>query len=223
MRCAFFLLMVLPLTAQDDVIRGEYVEDRSNHVHGCYCEWSGQSQTGGREAMLAWRVRSGNYAGVDLAGTVFALIVLGDANLSFGWAAQFTPPPRRSVLVVDEKASALQKRAIESLIRDRFAVMAGRIVATRQSGIDFQISPEGASVSSPRLFEMRMRKARLPEDNLPGATKWYDSFLPMATGELGTTQINRWSGDEFRFTWSREEPTTSGYYGTFSFFTRPPT
>jgi len=70
---------------------------------------------------------------------------------------------------------------------------------------------------------MTMRRARLPEDNLPGATRWYDSFLPMADGELGTTIINRWRGREFQFTWTREEPTTSGYYGTFVFFVRPRT
>lgn len=223
MRYAFFLLALAPLVAQDDVIRGDYVEDRSNHVHGCYCEWSGQSQTGGREAMLAWRVRVGRYAGVDLAGTVFTLVVLGDANLSFGWAAQFAPPPRRSVLVIDQSASPAQQRAAESLVRERFPVMAGTILAVRKAPVEFSISPEGASVASPGLFEMRMRKARLPEDNLPGATKWYDSFLPAAETQLGTTLVNRWSGREFQLTWSREEPTTSGYYGSFVFFSRPQT
>jgi len=223
MRRTFFLLAIAPLLAQDDAIRGDYVEDRSNHVHGCYCEWSGQSQTGGREAMLAWRVRSGAYSGVALAGTIFTLVVLGDANLSFGWAAQFAPPPRQSVLVIDQAASPAQRRAVEALIRERFPVMAGRILAVRQAPIEFSISPEGAAVTSPRLFEMRMRKARLPEDNLPGATKWYDAFLPTADVQLGTTLINRWSGREFQLTWVREEPTTSGYYGSFVFFARPQT
>jgi hypothetical protein len=221
MRFAFFLLCCAPLFAQDLAIRGDYVEDRSNHVHGCYCEWSGQSQTGGREAMMAWRVESGAYAGVGLAGAVFVLAVHGEANLSFGWAAQFAPPPRASVLVIGEAASPEQRRAVESLIRERLGVMAGKILAVRKAPIEFQISPGGASVVSPGLLEMRMRKARLPEDNLPGATRWYDAFLPMTTVELGTTIVNRWSGSEFRFTWSREEATTSGYYGAFVLFPRP--
>lgn len=220
---AFFLFALMPITAQDDAIRGEYVEDRSNQVHGCYCEWSGQSQTGGREAMLAWRVKSGEYAGVVLAGSVFALVVLGDANLSFGWSIRYALPPRRSVLVVGDTASSAQRKAIEALVRERFGVMAGRLLAVRRAPVEFQISPEGASVVSPGLLEMRMRKARLPEDNLPGATRWYDSFLPMASGELGTTLINRWSGPEFQLRWSRVEPTTSGYYGEFAFFPRPET
>lgn len=221
MRSAFFLLLLLPLAAQEGVIRGDYVEDRSNQVHGCYCEWSGQSQTGGREAMLAWHVTSGRYAGVDLSGTVFALVVLGDANLSFGWSIRFAPPPRRSVLVIGDSAGDAQVRAVEELVRERFGLMSGRLLAVRRAPVDFQLNPDGASVSSPGLFEMRMRKARLPEDNLPGATRWYDSFLPMAGGELGTTLVNRWSGREFNLTWSREEPTTSGYYGHFVFFPRP--
>jgi len=221
MRTAFFLLLFAPLCAEDGVIRGDYVEDRSNQVHGCYCEWSGQSQTGGREAMLAWRVHSGDYAGVDLTGTVFALVILGDASLSFGWEARFALPPRRSVLVVAVAATPVQRRAVESLVRDRFSVLSGRILAVRTEPVEFEIAPSGASVASPGLFVMRMRKAILPDDNLPGATRWYDPFLPMAHGELGTTLMNRYLGREFNFTWTREEPTTSGYYGSFALYLRP--
>jgi hypothetical protein len=125
------------------------------------------------------------------------------------------------VLVIADTAGETQHRAIEALVRERLSLLSGRLLAVRRATVDFRITPEGASVSSPGLFEMRLRKARLPEDNLPGATRWYDSFLPMADGELGTTLINRWSGREFNLTWSREEPTTSAYYGHFVFFPRP--
>jgi hypothetical protein len=46
-------MLLLALLMQGGAIQGLCVEDRSNHVHGCCCEWSGESQTGGREAILA--------------------------------------------------------------------------------------------------------------------------------------------------------------------------
>lgn len=221
MRFVPLLSLLLSLSGQDDTIRGDYIEDRSNHVHGCYCEWSGQSQTGGREATLAWRVDSGRYAGVDLAGVKFALVVVGDSNLSFGWSAQIAIPARRSVLLIDGTTSGIQARAVEDLVRTRLRVMAGHVLSVKRVDLRFEISQQGATVEAPGLFEMRLRKARLPDDNLPGAIRWYDSFLPMTELQLGTTLVNRWAGRDFQMTWRRDEPTTSGYYGRFVLYIRP--
>lgn len=72
MRCflvAFVLAGAASLGAQPPgVLSGDYLEGRSNKVLGCYCEWSGESQTGGHEAILAWRIRSGAWRGTSLAG-----------------------------------------------------------------------------------------------------------------------------------------------------------
>jgi len=67
--------IVLAFVLQANLIHGFYVEDRSNHVHGCYCEWSGESQTGGREAILAWHFLGGQYGGVELAGAKAAAVI----------------------------------------------------------------------------------------------------------------------------------------------------
>jgi hypothetical protein len=56
--CLFLLCATLLPAEQPSVIQGDYIEDRSNHVYGCYCEWSGESETNGKEATLAWNIKS---------------------------------------------------------------------------------------------------------------------------------------------------------------------
>ncbi len=196
------------------VIVGDYLEDRSNHVHGCYCEWSGESITGGREAVLAWRIRSGAYAGVDLAGVGIIAVVRGDSTLSIGTA------PRQSVLMISEGATPMQRRAAEALIRERYAGFLGTVLAVRAAPMEFDVEAASAWVRVPGLLALEMRKAQLPEDALPGATKWFDPFVTLTDYELGTTTNVRYSGREFGLMWSRTMPATTGYYGQFKLYRR---
>lgn len=206
-------IVLLALLLQGGVIQGLYVEDRSNHVHGCYCEWSGESQTGGREAILAWHFQEGEYGGVSLAGAKAAVALRGEATLSMGYSS------RESVVLIDAQ-SAAQQRAVESFLRDRYGRFLGRILRVSQAEIRMEIGPQGARVVAPGTLALEVRKAVLPEDALPGAARWYDPFVPLAEAELGTRVLSRFSARDFSFVWNEREPATSGYYGRFVFHLR---
>lgn len=204
------LYLLLALFLQDaEAVRGVYLEDRSNHVHGCYCEWSGESQTGGREAVLAWKVESGGYRGIDLAGMKMALVVRGEATLSMGFSQ------RHSVLLLDSAATHAQKRAAAAMLREKYGYFLGTVLREVEAPLEIEVGEETARLYSPGLVAVEMRKAVLPQDALPGATKWYDPFVPMEEAVLGTVVLNRYSGREFNFVWSVSDPATSGYFGRF--------
>lgn len=205
--------LLLALLWQGGVIQGLYVEDRSNHVHGCYCEWSGESQTGGREAILAWQFLEGGYGGVPLAGAKAVAVLRGEATLSMGYSS------RESVLLIDG-SSAEQRRAVESFLRDRYGFFLGRVLRASQAEIQMEVGAENARVSVPGTLALEVRKAVLPEDALPGATKWYDPFVPLAEAQLGTRVQSRFSARDFNFVWNEREPATSGYFGRFVFYPR---
>lgn len=210
------VLLLCPVAlAQSEVLRGDYLEDRSNHVYGCYCEWSGESQTGGREAILAWRIREGSYLGVGLGGLTMAAVVRGDSTLSMG------SPPRQSVLLLAREATAEQRRALETLLRRHLGAFLGTVVAVRAVEMELLRDEAGGGLRVPGLLRLEMRKARLPEDALPGAKPWFGPFSPMETAELATTEHVSYSGSEFHYTWSRSEPLTTGFYGTFALYMRP--
>jgi hypothetical protein len=206
-------ILLLALFLQGGVIQGLYVEDRSNHVHGCYCEWSGESQTGGREAILAWHFLEGGYGGIPLAGAKAAVALRGESTLSMGYST------RQSVLFIDAP-SAAQRRAVESFLRDRYGFFLGRVLRTAHAPIDIEVTRDGARVHIPGELALEVRKAVLPDDALPGATKWYDPFVPLAEAELGTRVLSRYTARDFNFVWNEKHPMTSGYYGRFVFYPR---
>lgn len=209
------LFVLLALLMQDaGAIRGVYLEDRSNHVHGCYCEWSGESQTGGREAVLGWRVESGEYRGTDMTGMKMALVVRGERTLSMGFTQ------RQSVMVLDAAATAAQRRAAAALLREKYGAFLGTVLREVEAPLEIEVGAEGARLYSPGLMAVELRKAVLPQDALPGATKWYDPFVPMEETALGTVVLNRYSGREFNFVWNQSEPSTSGYFGRFVLHSR---
>ena len=68
--------------ATPPAVTGDYIEVRSNHVYTCACLFSGEQVTGGREAILAWNVREGEYRGTALAGAKAVAVMQGPASLS---------------------------------------------------------------------------------------------------------------------------------------------
>lgn len=197
------------------IIEGEYIEERSNHVYGCYCEWSGESVTGGTEAVLAWRFTRGEFEGVNLAGVRAGAVIRGEATLSQGHAA------RATVFILDRRASAAQRRAAERWLTAQFGPLFGDVLERRVHEIEFSRSAARAVFKVPGLISMEVRKARPEEDSLPGAIHWYDPFIPLAETVLGTTLHTAYQGQEFNRKWDKSEPGVRGYFGTFRLQTRP--
>jgi hypothetical protein len=208
---SLLLLAAFLAAAQTPVIQGDYIEDRSNHVYGCYCEWSGESQTSGREAVLAWRIRSGGFAGTPLAEVKMAAVIVGEKTLSTGNA------PRKSILVVDSSATRAQQQAAESLMRTAYARLLGEVLSVRTLRIDFERGPERALLRIGELVKVEMRRAYPRDDGMQGAVLWFDPFIPLTESMLGTTLAVEYTGDDFNHRWQRTHPEMTGYFGAFEF------
>lgn len=199
----------LLLAAQAQTVEGEYIEDRSNHVYGCYCEWSGESVTGGTEAILGWRFTRGAFDGVNLAGVRAVAVIRGEGTLSQGSAA------RVSVLILDRRASTAQREAAAGWLTRQFGPLLGEVIERRVHDIEFSRSAERARLKVAGLISMEVRRARPAEDSLPGATLWYDPFIPLVESVLGTTLHTAYQGEQFNRKWDKSEPGVRGYFGLF--------
>lgn len=214
-RTAGVLLLGTLLSAQQPAeIAGEYIEGRSNRVYGCYCEWSGEGVTSGREAILAWHVRAGEFRGTPLAGVKVAAVLVAESTLSKGAA------PRKSILFVDSASSKAQQQAIETLLREQYGQLLGDIVNVHTVSMKFQLEAERATLQVGQLLNLTMRKAVLPDDVLQGSTLWYDPFIPLTESTLATTLNNKYAGGDFNNRWELSEPGTNGYYGRFQLSVR---
>ena len=215
MRSLVFWVLITAAVAfvpasQSTTVSGDYVEARSNHVYGCYCEWSGEAITSGREAVLGWDIKSGGFRGIPLAGVKAVAVVIGEASLSAG------PAQRSSVVFLDSAASEEQHEAALALLREQYGEFLGDIRKVHTAPISFHREPEAAGFAVGELVNVAMRRARLPDDAMKGATHWYDPFFPLADYTMGTTLFNSYQGRDFDRRWDLTEPAITGYYGRFS-------
>ncbi len=209
--CAVTLFWgLLAFARQPGEIRGDYLETRSNQVYGCYCEWSGQAITAGREAILGWAFWTGEYRGVDLAGVKVAAVIVGQSSLSA------TTGPRSHVLFFDLSTSKDQQQAAQAFLMEEYGDLLGKAIAVRVMQVEIRENPDEVHLAAGDFVSVSMRKAKLPEDAMKGAQLWYDPFVKLTESTLATTLGSRYMGPEFDLTWDDTNPGVKGYYGRFS-------
>lgn len=204
------LLATAALPAQQSSeISGDYLEGRSNHVFGCYCQWSGEAVMGGTEAIVAWDFRAGEFRGAPLEGVKAAAVIIGERTLSMG------NEPRKSILFLDSAASKAQQDAVEALLRREYAELLGQIVNVRLIALRFERETDRVTLRAGDLMNLSLRKARLPGDALQGAVLWYEPFISLEDATLATTLNHSYRGGEFNNRWNLSDTGTTGYYGRF--------
>jgi hypothetical protein len=104
-----FALLLLIVPSAFAQISGDYVETRSADVYTGQCFANGEVNLVGNEAIMGWRVSQGSWEGVSLDGLSVVAVVRAKATLGDPYA---DPYPAKSVLIVDDQATAAQKQAL---------------------------------------------------------------------------------------------------------------
>jgi hypothetical protein len=99
-------------------ISGEYLEARTCDVYTGPCFANGEIGIAGKEAVMAWRVDEGSWAGEDLSGLGVALIIKANDTLGIGGSFFCKPDKISAVIVVDENADEDQKAALVDFVKD---------------------------------------------------------------------------------------------------------
>ena len=123
-RKSFFLIAVVFLfcACADAKITGDYLESRSADVYVAQCFANGEVGLVGDQAMLAWHIRQGSWQGQKLDGLTVVAAVKAKATLGDPY---HNPLPAKSVLLVDDHATAAQRSAL----RDFAQHMGGELLA----------------------------------------------------------------------------------------------
>lgn len=99
-------------------ISGEYLEARTCDVYTGPCFANGEIGIAGKEAVMAWRVDEGSWAGQSLSGLGAALIIKANDTLGFGGSFTVKPDKITAVIVVDKNATFEQKEALVQFVKD---------------------------------------------------------------------------------------------------------
>jgi hypothetical protein len=202
------------LAGATPAVTGEYVEARTAEVFTGGCIMSSEAETIGRQAVLAWRIAEGSRDGVRLDGLAVVAAVSGDRNLGIREIGGDAPTVIRTAVIVDERATPAQRRALLGFVREASNGLVGDVVEVRAEPIRFEsgervvrVSAGGASLSVQRGF-----------DHSPGcgAMQWFRPFAKVTDARIGFTTAHSFTGPSLGARWSHPN-RRSGFVGTFAF------
>src|SRR5215216_5509763 len=200
--------LVFSSRAENISLRGDYVEVRTASVFAGACHYNGEVVTTGRDAMMAWKVTSGKWQGVDLSGVRVMAIISADANLGE------TNIARRSEVIIDSQASRTQALAMMNALKEKYAASLGEIVEVRTAPISFERNGRTYAVVT---NEAAINVEAMPNDlccKMPNLV-WYSPLVGLENRKVGYTSKALYSGKVVGEPWSRSGEN-SAFYGTFS-------
>ena len=134
---ALFLTSAMAtLSAGPATVQGTYVEARTSEVFAGACVINGEAATAGREALLAWKVDSGQFNGVPLDGlaVVAAVSRRHQPERSRNRRRVATT---RTALFVDSRATEAQRKALVAMVKTLSSRVVGTVAEVTPASIEF--------------------------------------------------------------------------------------
>jgi hypothetical protein len=202
------------LAADGPSVVGQYVETRTAEVFTGGCIMNSEGETGGREALMAWRIDQGALDGVTLDGLAVVAAVSADVNLGTRELGGIEPKTIRSVLYVDARAGRDQRDALIDLASRLSNGFIGDIVAVRPVAIDFASDDEAIKV---RAGDVAMNVGRHMEHDVScSALQWFRPLGSVQEPTLGVTKRQAYSGDLLGRRWEQID-RRSAFFGSFRY------
>ena len=209
---AILALTAATLSARAVTVTGTYVEARTSEVFAGACIVNGEVATTGREALLAWKVDTGKFNGVQLDGLAVVAAIAGDVNLSvheIGGDAATT----RTAMVVDARATPAQRNALIAMVKTLSKGTVGAVIETTSAPIEFVTAGHEIRVAT-KAMRLVVQK-HMDHDAQCGNQQWFGPLATVRDAEMGTTIENAFSGASLGTKWS-DPNKRSAFFGTFS-------
>lgn len=214
---ATLLLLAWPVQATAAQIQGDYLETRSADVYTGPCFANGEVGLTGEEAILAWRVRAGDWNGVPLDG----LSVVGVVKASHTLGDPFgNPLPARAVMILDEEATAEQRDALVGFAQEMAGDLLDDVVRREIVPIRIEITHEGghygkALLDAGDLVSVRTRSIGSMDHICGNEETYYEPLAPMSHAMPAVAMLDRYSGPGLGVSWTSHDKR-SAFVGSFS-------
>ncbi len=194
-------------------ISGAYVEARTADVYTGPCFANSEVGLVGNEAIMAWRVDSGGWDGVDLEGLSVLAVVRSEATLGDPYADS---DAAESVLIVDANADSSQRRALEGFARGMAGELLAEVALVQAAEVDFDVLANGAaSVTAGGLAALRTRPLDHRDHLCGNETVFYPPLAPTDAAAPGVALEHTWRGEGLGATW-KSPGKRSTFVGRFS-------
>jgi hypothetical protein len=197
-------------------LQGEYVEARNADVWTGPCFANSEVGNVGELAVFGWRVDRGSFDGVQLDGLSVVAVVRASHTLGDQFNTSY---PVKSVLILDEKASAAQRTALTRFAKQMSGDLLQDVVRTEIQPISFTI--EGsvheakATVVAGNLARLQTRAIQ-DIDAICHSNEgiWYQPLTKLEHAMPAYALAHKFAGEGLGATWSSPEKR-SAFVGTF--------
>lgn len=217
------LLLAVTMGAAAAQISGNYIEARTASVYVGACFANSEAGLVGQEAVLGWQVANGSWNGVPLAG--LSVVGVVRAKDTLGATAN---NPAASIVIVDQKATAEQARALVSFVRSNAPELFSRVLHVERAPIQFQVG-ESVAAATGNGHEFHGPTARLvvgdfarvvtraihhSDATCANAEIYYPPLAPLSQAEPAFVTTHEYKGNGLGSTWSVPN-RPSAFVGTF--------
>jgi hypothetical protein len=165
-------ILVLSGVARAAEIQGDYLEARTADIYTGPCFSNAEIFITGNHAVMAWKVTSGSFDGVDLKGLSVAAAVRGSTTFS-----EDRPEQATSILIVDERADSRQREALLALAKSLAGDRLKNVVDVKVSRISLKIEAHEANKNT-------MPGAAHGMPHAPRASFWASGLAQIVTRPL---------------------------------------
>jgi hypothetical protein len=203
--------LALPAIAAAGV-SGDYLEARSADVWTGPCFANAETGLLGQEAILAWRVREGEWKGVPLAGLAVVGVVKASATLGDPFA---NPYPARSVLIVDATATDSQRAALAALAREMGGDLFSDVVETLTAPIRMDVQGERGVLDVGDLARIETRMVDDRDRHCGNESTYYPPLAPTTHATPAVSVVDLYRGPSLGVVWTTHNKR-SAFAGSFA-------
>ena len=196
-------------------LKGDYLEARSADVYTGPCFAMSEVSLTGQEAILAWKVREGDWKGVSLSGLSVVAVVRANATLGDPY---HTPYPARSVLIVDSRATSQQRTALAAFAESMAGSLLDHVVRIEAAPIQMTVEHgdlHGAAKVVAGNFARIETRSLCQGDHLCGnESVYYPPLVALTHSMPAFTLDSSFSGQGLGEVW-RNVDKRSAFVGSF--------
>lgn len=199
---AFTAISSAIASAATPTISGDYLEVRSCDVFTGPCFANAEMGLTGKEGILVWSVRDGQWKGTAVAGLNVIAVVSTDATLG---DLRYHPRKGKAVLIVDSKATSAQREALADFAKTMAGELVNDVVEVKTSDIAVDMatcnSAGCASVKAAGLVEISTRCIGGKDHLCGNEENFYPPLTTVQNPLPAFSEVAAYRGDGLGLTW----------------------
>jgi len=213
---AALVLLGLAVVPAKAAVTGDYLEVRNADVWTGPCFASSQVDLTGKQAILAWKINKGTWEGTDVSGLTVVAVVKASATLGDPYR---NPLPSESVLILDHKATAQQRKALVDFARARAGKLVGHVVRVDIAPVSFEVG-QGANhgtdvLKAGNLALVKTRSLCQGDIMCGNETVYYPPLTRIEQSMPAFSEQDAFNGKGLGVVWNNRD-ARSAFVGTFS-------